>query len=58
MPVLSPPGATGGNPSRMVRRLTARKALHSGVLWGLVFGVYVASQALAYASIVQDRGIP
>jgi ABC-2 type transport system permease protein len=33
----------------MVRRRTARKALRSGLLWGYVFGAYVAAQALAYA---------
>jgi ABC-2 type transport system permease protein len=48
MPVQSDPAPTGGNPSRVVLGLTARKALRSGVLWGLVFGVYVAAQALAY----------
>ncbi len=49
-PTSSNPTPVGSNPSRMVYRLTARTALRSGVLWGLVFGVYVASQALAYAS--------
>ena len=34
----------------MVLRLTARRAVRSGVLWGYVFGLYVATQALAYAS--------
>jgi polyether ionophore transport system permease protein len=42
--------AVNGNPARIVCRRTARKALHSGVLWGCVFAAYVASQALAYAS--------
>jgi hypothetical protein len=46
---VSRPAPVGGNPSRVVLRLTAHKALRSGVLWGLVFGVYVATQALAYA---------
>jgi len=36
--------------SRVVHRLTGRKALRSGSLWGLVFGIYVASQAQAYVS--------
>ncbi len=40
----------GGNPTRIVRRQTARKALRSGALWGLVFGLYVALQASTYAS--------
>ena len=34
----------------VVLRLTARRAVRSGVLWGYVFGLYVATQALAYAS--------
>ncbi len=34
----------------VVLRLTARKAVRSGVLWGYVFGLYLATQALAYAS--------
>jgi ABC-2 type transport system permease protein len=42
--------AAGGNPARVVRRRTTRKALRSGVLWGSVYAAYVASQALAYAS--------
>jgi ABC-2 type transport system permease protein len=54
-PVPSNPVPAGGNPSRMVRRLTARKALRSGALWGLVFGIYVASQALAYASTYKTQ---
>jgi ABC-2 type transport system permease protein len=55
MPVPSNPVPAGGNPSRIVRRLTARKALRSGALWGVVFGIYVASQALAYASTYKTR---
>ena len=31
-------------------RITARKAVRSGVGWGVVFGVYVATQALSFAS--------
>jgi len=40
----------GRRPGTVVARLTARKAVRSGVLWGCVFGLYVATQALAYAS--------
>ena len=36
--------------SRVIFRLTARKATRSGVVWGYVFGAYLATQALAYAS--------
>jgi ABC-2 type transport system permease protein len=42
--------AAGGKATQIVRNRTARKALRSGVLWGCIFGVYVASQALAYSS--------
>ena len=44
------PTVTGGNHARMVRRLTRRKALRSGLLWGAVFGLYVVAQAQGYAS--------
>jgi ABC-2 type transport system permease protein len=51
----SGPSSAGGNPARLVRRRTARKALRSGVLWGYIFGAYVASQALTYASTYKTR---
>jgi ABC-2 type transport system permease protein len=34
----------------MVARVVTRKALRSGAGWGVVFGLYVATQALAYAT--------
>lgn len=34
----------------VIARVTGRKAVRSGLGWGLVFGLYVATQALAYAS--------
>ena len=37
-------------PATVVARQTARKAVRSGALWGYVFGAYLATQALAYAS--------
>ena len=44
--------AAGGNKAAkvVVWRQTTRKAVRSGVLWGYVFGLYLATQALAYAS--------
>src|SRR5579862_7571344 len=40
-----------GRSSRLVAaRFTSRKALRSGVLWGYVFGITVASSALGYVS--------
>jgi ABC-2 type transport system permease protein len=37
-------------PSTVIFQVTVRKAVRSGVGWGVVFGFYVATQALAYAS--------
>ena len=47
---IGPPAAAGRWPATVVARQTARKAVRSGVLWGCVFGLYLATQALAYAS--------
>ena len=44
------PPSAGRLPTSVVARQTARKAIRSGVLWGYVFGLYLATQALAYAS--------
>ncbi len=48
--VLSSTAPAGRSPATVIARRTARKAVRSGLLWGLVFGFYVATQALAYAS--------
>ena len=40
----------GRSPATVVARRTARKATRSGMLWGCVFGIYIASTALAFAS--------
>jgi len=43
---------TVGRPARMmIARHSARRSLRSGVLWGYVFGVVVASSALSYGRI-------
>ena len=34
----------------LIARQTARRAVRSGAVWGYVFGAYLATQALAYAS--------
>jgi len=39
----------------MVGRLTARRAVQSGVLWGYVFGAFVASSALSYPTIYKTQ---
>ena len=39
----------------VIARLSGKKAVRSGVGWGLVFGVYVATQALTYASSYKNE---
>ncbi len=43
-------GPAGRSAGTVVARRTARAAARSGLLWGYVFAVYVASTALTYAS--------
>jgi len=50
-PTLGAPARVRSSPSTIIVGLTARKAARSGVLWGCVFGVVVASSALSYVSI-------
>jgi len=38
-------------PKTVVGRQVARRTVRSGALWGYVFGIYVASSALGYASV-------
>ena len=45
----------GRSPGSVVARLTARKAIRSGILWGYVFGVVVASSAISYVSIYKTQ---
>jgi ABC-2 type transport system permease protein len=42
-------------PGRVIAGLTARKAVRSGVLFGYVFGVFVASTALGYAATYKTQ---
>jgi ABC-2 type transport system permease protein len=42
--------AAGRWPGTVIARLTAHKAARSAVVWGVVFGLYVASSALGYAA--------
>jgi ABC-2 type transport system permease protein len=39
----------------MVARLTARRAVRSGALWGYVFGIFVASSAFSYLSLYKTQ---
>ena len=43
------------SPGTVICRLTCRKAVRSGVLWGYIFGVVVASSALSYSSIYKTQ---
>jgi ABC-2 type transport system permease protein len=42
--------ATARRPQRVVFARTARQAMRSGAIWGAVFGIYTALQAIAYTS--------
>ena len=41
----------GRSPGTVVARLTARRAVRSGVTWGFIFGISIASSAISYTSI-------
>ncbi len=49
------PGWAGRSPGTVIARLTARKAMRSGLLWGYIFGVVVASSAVSYATIYKTQ---
>jgi ABC-2 type transport system permease protein len=41
----------GGSPTTVVTALTAHKAVRSGVLWGYIFGIAIASSEISYVKI-------
>jgi ABC-2 type transport system permease protein len=45
------PGRAGKSPGAVVAWLTAWKAVRSGVIWGYIFGVAIASSAVSYTRI-------
>ena len=49
------PGWAGRSPGTIIARLTAGKAMRSGLLWGYIFGVVVASSAVSYATIYKTQ---
>jgi len=49
------PSTTSRSPRTVVASLTTRKAIRSGLLWGLVFGVSIASSAISYTSIYKTQ---
>jgi ABC-2 type transport system permease protein len=48
---ITAPVRVGGPPASVVRALSARKALRSGVLWGYIFGIAIASSEISYVKI-------
>ncbi|HXQ18355.1 MAG TPA: hypothetical protein VN781_01870 [Acidimicrobiales bacterium] len=58
MPVDAPtraPTREGRRPGAVVAGLTARRAARSGLLWGYVFSLFVASTALGYAATYKTQ---
>ena len=54
-PDLVGPGGSGAAGDRR-RALTARKAVRSGVIWGYIFGIAIASSAISYTRIYKTHG--
>jgi ABC-2 type transport system permease protein len=54
-PAAPAPAAYGRRPALVVARRTAQSAGRSGLLWGYVFGVFVASAAWSYTSIYKTQ---
>ena len=50
-----PPGDASRLSATVVARLAGRRTARSGVGWGLIFGIYVATQALTYASTYKSE---
>jgi ABC-2 type transport system permease protein len=49
------PSSAGTRARHVIFRQTSRKAWRSGLLWGCVFGAYVALQATSYASTYKTQ---
>jgi ABC-2 type transport system permease protein len=54
-PALQPALRTQRSPGTLVWARTARRSVRSGVLWGYLFGVIVASSAVSYTSIYKTQ---
>jgi ABC-2 type transport system permease protein len=46
---------TGRSSGTVIARLTARKAVRSGVVWGYIFGALIASSAVSYTRIYKTQ---
>ncbi len=49
------PARAGRSPGTVVAARTARRALRSGALWGVVFGFYAVESSLGYADLYKTR---
>ena len=54
IPATATPG-TGRPAAAVIARLTARKAVRSGVVWGYIFGALIASSAVSYTRIYKTQ---
>jgi len=54
IPAAAAPG-TVRSASGVIARLTARKAVRSGVVWGYIFGALIASSAVSYTRIYKTQ---
>jgi ABC-2 type transport system permease protein len=54
IPATATPG-TGRSAATVIARLTARKAVRSGVVWGYIFGALIASSAVSYTRIYKTQ---
>jgi len=52
---IAAPVRAGQRPGTVIAGLTARKAVRSGVLWGYIFGIAVASSAVSYTTIYKTQ---
>jgi ABC-2 type transport system permease protein len=46
---------TGRSAGTLIARMTARKAVRSGVVWGYIFGALIASSAVSYTRIYKTQ---
>jgi len=52
---LRAPARSRWSSQTVIARTTARRAVRSGVLWGYIFGIFVASSAISYTSIYKTK---
>ncbi len=47
--------SSGRSPRTVVAGQTARKAVRSGIIWGYIFGIAIASSAISYTTIYKTQ---